>query len=52
MADGISSPDFILLFVPIESSFGVAVKEDIDLFNFAWNKNIVIVGPKYPTSNT
>lgn len=45
MADGISSPDFILLFVPIESSFGVAVKEDIDLFNFAWNKNIVIVSP-------
>ncbi len=44
-ANGISTPDFILLFVPIEASFGVAVKEDIDLFNFAWNKNIVIVSP-------
>lgn len=44
-AEGISTPDFILLFVPIEASFGVAVKEDIDLFNFAWNKNIVIVSP-------
>lgn len=44
-AEGLSTPDFILLFVPIEASFGVAVKEDIDLFNFAWNKNIVIVSP-------
>lgn len=44
-AEGLNTPDFILLFVPIEASFGVAVKEDIDLFNFAWNKNIVIVSP-------
>lgn len=44
-AEGLTTPDFILLFVPIESSFGVAVKEDVDLFNFAWNKNIVIVSP-------
>lgn len=44
-ATTLSSPDFILLFIPIEASFGVAVKEDIDIFNFAWNKNIVIVSP-------
>lgn len=44
-AEGLSTPDFILLFVPIEASFGVAVKEDIDIFNFAWKKNIVIVSP-------
>lgn len=44
-ADGLSTPDFILLFVPIEASFGVAIKEDIDLFNFGWDRNIVIVSP-------
>lgn len=44
-AKTLSSPDFILLFIPIESSFGVAVKEDVDIFNYAWNKNIVIVSP-------
>lgn len=44
-AEGVSTPDFILLFIPIEASFGVAVKEDIELFNFAWNKNVVIVSP-------
>ena len=44
-AEGVSTPDFILLFIPIEASFGVAVREDIELFNFAWNKNVVIVSP-------
>ena len=40
-----SSPDFVLLFMPIESSFGIAVQEDKDLFSFAWDKRIVIVSP-------
>ena len=44
-AEGLTTPDFILLFVPIEASFGLAVKEDIEVFNYAWNKNIVIVSP-------
>lgn len=44
-AEGLTTPDFILLFVPIEASFGLAVKEDVEVFNYAWNKNIVIVSP-------
>lgn len=44
-AETLTTPDFILLFIPIEASFGAAVKEDISLFNFAWEKNIVIVSP-------
>lgn len=42
---GVNSPDFVLLFIPIESSFSVAVKADIEMFNYAWSKNIVIVSP-------
>lgn len=42
---GISSPDFVLLFVPIESSFGIAVQEDKELFSFAWDRRIIIVSP-------
>lgn len=42
---GISSPDFVLLFIPIESSFGAAVQADKDLFNFAWDRRIVMVSP-------
>lgn len=44
-AKGLNSPDFILMFVPIESSFSAAVKADNEIFNFAWEKRIVIVSP-------
>ena len=39
------SPDFVLLFMPIESAFSLAIQQDVDLFNFAWEKKIVIVSP-------
>lgn len=41
----LNSPDFVLLFIPIESSFSVAVQADQELFNFAWDRKIVIVSP-------
>lgn len=41
----INSPDFVLLFVPIESSFSIAVQLDEELFNYAWDKKVVIVSP-------
>ncbi len=41
----INSPEFVLLFIPIESSFAIAVQYDQDLFDFAWNKKVVIVTP-------
>lgn len=44
-AKGLLSPDFVLLFMPIEASFSIAVKEDPGLFNEAWEKHIVIVSP-------
>jgi DNA recombination protein RmuC len=39
------SPDFVLLFIPIESAFAVALNEDTNLYNKAFEKNIVIVTP-------
>jgi DNA recombination protein RmuC len=41
----INSPDFVMLFIPIESSFGIAVQQDAELFNFAWDRKVVIVSP-------
>ncbi|MFD1630119.1 DNA recombination protein RmuC [Pseudopedobacter beijingensis] len=41
----INSPEFVLLFIPIESSFAIAVQYDRELFDFAWNKKVVIVTP-------
>ena len=39
------SPDFVLLFIPIESAFAIALNEDISLYNKAFEKNIIIVTP-------
>jgi DNA recombination protein RmuC len=39
----INSPDFVLLFVPIESAFALAVSANNDLYNEAFDKNIIIV---------
>jgi len=41
----VNSPDFVLLFVPIESSFSLAVQIDAELFSDAWDKRVVIVSP-------
>lgn len=40
-----NSPDFVLLFVPIESAFGVALQHDNNLYYEAFEQNIVIVSP-------
>lgn len=39
----INSPDYLLLFIPIEPAFGVALQNDSKLFLDALDKNIVIV---------
>lgn len=39
------TPDFVLLFIPIESSFSLAVQADQEMFNYAWDRKIVIVSP-------
>lgn len=39
----INSPDYLLLFIPIEPAFTAALQEDQDLFTEALEKNIVLV---------
>jgi DNA recombination protein RmuC len=41
----IGSLDFVLLFMPIESAFSLAVQNDPGLFTDAYDRNIVIVSP-------
>jgi len=41
----LGSLDFVLLFMPIEPAFSLAVQKDGELFNDAYDKNIVIVSP-------
>ncbi|MHA8054187.1 DNA recombination protein RmuC [Aquirufa sp. OSTEICH-129A] len=41
----LNSPDFVLLFIPIESGFVATISQDTTLFNFAWERKIVLVSP-------
>ncbi len=40
---GVHSPDFVLMFMPIEPAYIEAMKQDTELFSFAYNKNIILV---------
>jgi DNA recombination protein RmuC len=44
-ASKLQSPDFVLLFMPIEAAFSLALQHDSELFNFAWERKVVIVSP-------
>jgi len=41
----LDSPDFVLLFMPLESAFSLALQYDPELFNYAWQRRIVMVSP-------
>jgi DNA recombination protein RmuC len=45
MLDAFDTPDYVLLFMPIESAFSLALQNDAELFSFAWDRNVVIVSP-------
>ncbi|WP_405382561.1 DNA recombination protein RmuC [Maribacter sp. LLG6340-A2] len=39
------SPDFVLMFVPIEPAFAIAINHDSSLYNKGFEQNIIIVTP-------
>ncbi len=39
----INTPDFVLLFIPIEPAFGAALTQDPDLYQYAFERKIVLV---------
>ncbi|WP_373818696.1 DNA recombination protein RmuC [Glaesserella sp.] len=40
---GIKSPDFVLMFVPIEPAYIEAMKHDPQLFNYGYERNVILV---------
>ena len=42
---GLKSLDFVLMFIPIEPAFMLAVTHDRELYMDAWNKNVLLVSP-------
>lgn len=41
----LKSLDFVMMFVPIEPSYLVAIQKDPDLWNFAYEKRILLISP-------
>jgi DNA recombination protein RmuC len=44
-ADKLITPEFVLLFMPIEPALIAAFNEDTNLFTLAWERNIILVSP-------
>jgi DNA recombination protein RmuC len=42
---GIKTLDFVIMFVPLEPAFMMAVTHDSELFQQAWEKNVLLVSP-------
>ncbi|QLB20518.1 recombinase RmuC [Vespertiliibacter pulmonis] len=40
---GIKSPDFVLMFIPIEPAYIEAMKHDPQLFNYGYERNVILV---------
>jgi DNA recombination protein RmuC len=45
LAETIISPDFVMLFMPLEPAFALAFRLKPELFEQAWDRNIAIVSP-------
>lgn len=45
LAEEIISPDFVMLFMPLEPAFALAFRLKPELFENAWDRNIAIVSP-------
>lgn len=42
---GLKSLDFVVMFIPLEPAFMLAVTNDSELFQNAWDKNVLLVSP-------
>ncbi len=43
--EGMTTPDFVLMFMPVEPAFAAAIQADHNLFTYAWDRRVVIVSP-------
>lgn len=43
--EGLTSPDFVLMFVPVEAAYIEAVRAEPDLHDYALRKNVVLLSP-------
>jgi DNA recombination protein RmuC len=39
------TPEFVLMFVPVEAALSAAFREDAELFLYGWDRHVVVVSP-------
>ena len=44
-SDKLGTPDFVLMFMPIEGAYSLAIQSDHEIHRYAWDRKIVIVCP-------
>ncbi len=44
-ASSLNTPDFVLMFFPVEGAFSLALQSDPQIFPFSWDLSIVVVSP-------
>lgn len=42
---GLNSPEYVLMFIPIEGAYALAMQQDAELHAHAWDRKIIIVCP-------
>jgi DNA recombination protein RmuC len=42
---GLNTPDFVLMFMPSEPTFSFTLQNDPNIYNYAWDRKIIIVSP-------
>jgi len=43
--DQLGTPDFVVMFMPVEGAYMLALQTDQDLHQYAWDKGVVLAGP-------
>jgi DNA recombination protein RmuC len=43
--EGLNTPEIVLMFMPLEGAFSLAIQNDHELHSFAWNRKVGFVSP-------
>lgn len=44
-SDKVYTPEYVLMFMPIEGALSLALENNTEIFEYGWNKGVILVGP-------